>query len=284
MRTIGILLVLLVWFFLGWKMCTDSSECCPDTSASTETTSSPIAGIESAACSNVICFEDNSCTVEIGTRFSSFRDSIESLVNDGSLLRITGIYNSDESYSGTAENLGVCRADAVRQLFQGLSDDQVIAGGQVTVGRKVSKDERITFSVVSRSSDPSDSSGGESTTGESSETASNVQPQAVIYFAFNSTSKLNNAEVESYLKTVAEEVRGTNRKIRLTGHTDDIGSDSGNMILGQQRANIVADYLLGQGVLRSQIISESRGESVPVASNNTEDGRAKNRRVELQII
>jgi len=53
--------------------------------------------------------------------------------------------------------------------------------------------------------------------------------------------------------------------------------------LSQRRANSVADYLLSQGVAPNKVASEGKGESEPVADNDTEEGRAKNRRVDLHI-
>ena len=97
-------------------------------------------------------------------------------------------------------------------------------------------------------------------------------------------NKLNNSEIEAYLDQVAKRVKETGESVRLTGHTDSLGSSSSNITLGQRRANRIADYLIGQGVRRSQINSTSKGESEPVATNHTEVGRAKNRRTELQII
>jgi len=79
-------------------------------------------------------------------------------------------------------------------------------------------------------------------------------------------------------------VKSSGQKVRLTGHTDSLGNDAYNMNLGRQRANIIKNYLMEQGVPSSQIIAQSRGESQPIASNATEQGRAKNRRTELQII
>ena len=72
-----------------------------------------------------------------------------------------------------------------------------------------------------------------------------------------------------------------NLRIEAVGHTDSVGSDAYNMKLGEKRARAVADYLTSQGVSPSRIDVRSEGESHPVASNATADGRAENRRVEI---
>jgi OOP family OmpA-OmpF porin len=69
----------------------------------------------------------------------------------------------------------------------------------------------------------------------------------------------------------------------VIGHTDSVGSDEYNQELSQKRASSVAEYLLSQGVTPSKVTSEGKGESEPVADNETEEGRAQNRRVELHI-
>lgn len=71
--------------------------------------------------------------------------------------------------------------------------------------------------------------------------------------------------------------------IKVIGHTDSKGSDAYNQALSERRASSVAAYLLGMHVAPNKITSEGRGESEPVADNETEEGRAKNRRVELHL-
>ncbi|MOA46899.1 Outer membrane porin F precursor [compost metagenome] len=71
--------------------------------------------------------------------------------------------------------------------------------------------------------------------------------------------------------------------IKVVGHTDSVGSDAYNQALSERRASSVAEYLLSQGVAPNKVTSEGRGESQPIADNETEEGRAKNRRVELHI-
>jgi outer membrane protein OmpA-like peptidoglycan-associated protein len=73
-------------------------------------------------------------------------------------------------------------------------------------------------------------------------------------------------------------------RIEITGHTDSVGSDSANMTLSQNRANSVAGYLGSRGVANGRMIVNGAGESRPVASNDTDAGRAQNRRVEITLV
>lgn len=72
-------------------------------------------------------------------------------------------------------------------------------------------------------------------------------------------------------------------KVSVEGHTDAIGSDAYNQRLSERRAGAVADYLAAGGIARARMATVGFGESKPVASNETEDGRAQNRRVEFRV-
>ena len=72
--------------------------------------------------------------------------------------------------------------------------------------------------------------------------------------------------------------------IEVVGHTDDVGDDSYNLDLSQQRAEAVGQYLVNAGVDPSKIIMFGAGESSPIASNATDEGRAENRRVEVLVL
>ncbi len=72
--------------------------------------------------------------------------------------------------------------------------------------------------------------------------------------------------------------------VQVIGHTDNVGTASYNLNLSRQRAAAVANTLISDGVASSRITAIGRGESEPVASNLTPEGRAQNRRVEIVII
>ena len=72
--------------------------------------------------------------------------------------------------------------------------------------------------------------------------------------------------------------------IEVIGHTDDVGDDAYNQELSQQRAESVRNYLAGAGVDASKMVTVGAGESMPIASNKTDEGRAENRRVEVMVL
>nr|WP_180203146.1 OmpA family protein [Pseudomonas sp. SbOxS1]NYU02776.1 OmpA family protein [Pseudomonas sp. SbOxS1] len=103
-----------------------------------------------------------------------------------------------------------------------------------------------------------------------------------VLFAFNSADLT--PSMQSKLDSVMGKLQDPSvASIKVVGHTDSVGSDEYNQELSQRRASSVADYLLSQHVAPDKVTSEGKGESEPVADNETEEGRAKNRRVELHI-
>jgi len=90
--------------------------------------------------------------------------------------------------------------------------------------------------------------------------------------------KENLAEIAGILKNLL-----TDATVIVEGHTDNVGKADANLKLSQQRAGEVVKYLIGRGVDKKRLKSVGYGLTKPVADNNTEEGRAKNRRVELVI-
>jgi outer membrane protein OmpA-like peptidoglycan-associated protein len=72
--------------------------------------------------------------------------------------------------------------------------------------------------------------------------------------------------------------------VEVAGHTDDVGDDQSNQVLSERRAAAVASYLESRGVMQERIMIVGAGEVHPIASNDTEAGRAENRRVEITIV
>jgi outer membrane protein OmpA-like peptidoglycan-associated protein len=104
-----------------------------------------------------------------------------------------------------------------------------------------------------------------------------------LTFGFDSADV--NATFYPVLNKVAQTLREYDKTvIEVAGHTDSTGSDSDNQTLSERRASNVAAYLSGQGVPGARMVTVGAGEAHPVASNDTEEGRAQNRRVEITIV
>lgn len=90
------------------------------------------------------------------------------------------------------------------------------------------------------------------------------------------------SEAHPVLEQITELLRmQPDLRISVEGHTDGVGAAASNQALSEQRAAAVVEWLVGTGVERSRLTSVGRGATKPVASNDTEEGRARNRRVEL---
>jgi outer membrane protein OmpA-like peptidoglycan-associated protein len=74
------------------------------------------------------------------------------------------------------------------------------------------------------------------------------------------------------------------KKIEIGGHTDNVGSDEANLTLSNNRAQSVVDYLIKKGVAPDRLTAKGYGETQPIATNDTDAGRAKNRRTEFKVI
>ena len=103
-----------------------------------------------------------------------------------------------------------------------------------------------------------------------------------VNFDFNSSNLTSLAKTNlDKLVTVLRNNPDTN--INIYGHTDSVGSDAVNLRISAQRAAAVKSYFFAQGISSSRLFTEGLGKSSPVASNDTDAGRAKNRRVEFAI-
>jgi len=87
------------------------------------------------------------------------------------------------------------------------------------------------------------------------------------------------------LDDLVSKVKGINLEVIIAvGHTDSIGTDAYNQKLSVRRAESVKAYLVSKGIEKNRIYTEGKGEKQPVADNKTKEGRAKNRRVEIEVV
>jgi len=91
------------------------------------------------------------------------------------------------------------------------------------------------------------------------------------------------ADSQEILNQVASKLVAADAEVLVAGHTDSVGGNAYNVKLSDKRAASVKDYLVSQGVPADKISSQGFGEDNPIASNETDTGRAQNRRVEMQI-
>ncbi len=106
----------------------------------------------------------------------------------------------------------------------------------------------------------------------------------ILYSEFAQKTFTPDATLANYaleLKNYLEKY--PNKTVEIIGHTDDVGNAEANIWYGQERANNVKNYLVSQGITTEKVKASSKGESMPIAPNDTEENKAKNRRIEIIV-
>jgi outer membrane protein OmpA-like peptidoglycan-associated protein len=195
---------------------------------------------------------------------------------------ITGYYKSDETNDSAYPNLGLARANAVKNylISQGVPSKQIDTHGQLN--DDINPDDASTlfgplkFGIVTLE---------EGATDEALEAACEAirQNPLVLYFDHGQAQiDLTEAQRQK-IADISKCVDKLGVKVQVIGHTDGSGSATTNMKLGQDRADFAKDYLVRNGILGSNIVASSKGESEPIADNTTDEGKAKNRRTVITI-
>jgi OOP family OmpA-OmpF porin len=113
--------------------------------------------------------------------------------------------------------------------------------------------------------------------------ATKVTYAADAFFDFNKA--VIKAEGKAKLDDLVGKVKGVNLEVIIAvGHTDAVGGDAYNQALSVKRAEAVKAYLVTKGIEKNRVYTEGKGEKQPVADNKTAEGRAKNRRVEIEVV
>ncbi len=113
--------------------------------------------------------------------------------------------------------------------------------------------------------------------------ASKVTYAADAFFDFDKS--VLKPEGKAKLDDLVGKIQGINLEVIIAvGHTDSVGTDAYNQRLSVRRAEAVKAYLVSKGIERNRVYTEGKGEKQPVADNKTAEGRAKNRRVEIEVV
>ena len=112
--------------------------------------------------------------------------------------------------------------------------------------------------------------------------ALNDYVKTILFKTGKSDIKFESAEI---LGNIAEILKEYHRAhFNIDGHTDSVGSDESNMTLSKNRSQAVVDWLVENGIDSSRLVSRGFGESQPLMTNDTREGRERNRRVEINLI
>ena len=204
--------------------------------------------------------------------FFRVRDSLVQGLSDQNLLRIAGFHYAAEEKHAESDDLGLSRSEEIKNLFDGfISMDRIITSSE----KRIDSDTSYLLSPA-RAYDVKIM--------VQNDIINEISDKTIIYFPYASADMLENEKLMAYLDQVVDRVKNSEEKIKLVGHTDSLASVARNMYLGKIRAEKIQAILVQKGIDKDKIIVESKGESEPIATNNTQNGRQKNRRVELSII
>ncbi|CAN5422103.1 OmpA family protein [soil metagenome] len=113
--------------------------------------------------------------------------------------------------------------------------------------------------------------------------ATKVTYAADAFFDFDKS--VLKPEGKAKLDDLTSKIKGINLEVIIAvGHTDSVGTDAYNQKLSVSRSEAVKAYLVSKGIEKNRVYTEGKGEKQPVADNKTSEGRAKNRRVEIEVV
>lgn len=219
--------------------------------------------------------------------FANVKRELDSLAaylkaNPSRKTTITGLYASIEQNPTSFPDLGLARADAIKQYL-------VQAGVPASQLETASKMVDLTFS-------PDDSTHGmefgfaglelpktEQALAEAEKHTTVFEPMD-LYFNTGSADYIKTSDNKQFLEDAKKFLaENKDKKLLVTGHTDNVGNDNSNMGLSERRAADVKKALIKAGIAADQIVAEAKGETSPKASNDTPEGRKANRRVSIVV-
>ena len=231
-----------------------------------------------------LAFEEGDRLPDLNNNNKAFLRDVAQLLNEQpeKSLTITGyLLKSEEGISLTntfQENLGLARAEALRNWLGGLGVDKSRISLDYEVIANKTLIEPATFELYPSAVDEE-----------------NPEEYAKVQFSFHDMTYSDaNFEVDSYVfnpgnafKSYADSVvtylsKNKDKRLTIIGHTDDSGNLGYNDQLGMKRAKSARKYFVEKGV-KSSIKTYSKGETQPVAPNNTDANKQKNRRVNFKI-
>lgn len=271
------LVLWLIWTILAYPTCL--KYCCSDDGATGEAVgmvedspqdTSRVA--DAATAREPIDFEWSVARPNTNDGFDDFSRNLLAGQTDNNILEIVGLYFEGEAAPDGYENMGLARASLTKnEIAPDLAAERVNLRSRLVDEREGIREgyfEAVEFRWLEAEE-------------KIAATVEELPDRRIIRFPFNSTEKEYDPSVDEYLDKLADRVKETGESIRLVGHTDNVGGDDANMVLSDRRAKVIRDLLKRKGVPESQITTEAKGESQPVASNETDAGRYDNRRVEI---
>jgi OOP family OmpA-OmpF porin len=224
-----------------------------------------------------LLFSANTC--EYATPLSEkllqvYKDVVNHLQNNlNRILVLSGTYENTETNNCTdASDLGIARAEQVKQLL-------------VQLGANANRIEIDASQIENLQEHKNQLVGGVNYLFKAVAVEKALRADKItLRFATNKQEINITEEQRIYFETLkAYLAQNPDAKALVTGHTDNAGNDKGNKRLSRKRSEFVRDYMIEQGIPKRQIINKGLGPDQPIATNETSEGKALNRRVEITL-
>lgn len=288
--TIGIGMLLFHYFCCGTSCCNIGKT----------TTDSTISTSENAAAQSVFLLKGKDLDYRCNGNFNFLNGDFKSImpVNDsvnsgiellktnlekgGQKLTITGYCLSSEKNSSAFENLGLARANDVKNYFvsKGIPSHLIATKGEIKDVLST-KDSTVYGPVSYFLNEFTPETKKEDWTILREKI--NANPLVLYFKTGENTIDLSVEDRRKVTDIVRYLDNVETAKLAATGYTDNVGNAANNVKLGQERADFAKGYLVSNGILSAKINSTSKGQENPISDNNTEEGKAKNRRTEVKI-
>ena len=203
--------------------------------------------------------------------------------NPKQIITITGYAASDEKNTTTFENLGFARANDIKNYFvsKGLNAGQFDLKGEIDDQWKTTLD--TLFGPAAYKFETLDTTVAANDEWSVLKDKINADP-LVLYFNTNKTSnQLSTSEAQKVTDIAKYMDHIKDASVLIVGHSDNVGNREANVTLAQKRAVFAKNYLTTKGIDGARITTESKGPDEPVSSNETADGKSKNRRTVITI-
>lgn len=219
--------------------------------------------------------------------FSAVRAELDSLknylkANPGKTVTITGYYAASETNNTTWPDLGIARAEGIKAYYvaQGLPASVFATKSALQNDIRFSPDSMkggidFAFSEVAPTT--------ENKLAEAQKYSTIFKPLD-LYFNTGSSDYIKTADNQKFVEEASRYLSANkDKKLLLTGHTDNVGKPASNAALSRKRAEQVRNQLVQAGLPAAQLVTDAEGQNSPKESNNTAEGRAANRRVAIVV-
>lgn len=208
-----------------------------------------------------------------------------SLSNSTSKFKINGLYNSTEENNSIFPDLGIARATAVKNylISKGIPENKIVISSSLTEDLKKVGDT-ITNSISYDLISPNTLNKNNTNNWETLKAEINANPVRLYFNTGQSSINLSQEDKEKLGRIIQYTNNVEGSKILITGHTDNTtGPNNTNEYYSAKRAQFAKQYLVSNGISVAKIVTQGKAATMPIADNNSEDGRAKNRRAEIAI-